>query len=167
MAKEQLSDVLSEFARTMVTDFPIQAILDHPVVRIVEVLPISAAGVTLIAPGSDPRYVAASDDSALRFEVLQSEVGEGPCLAAYETGEAVAVPNLADDDRFPKFSPRALEAGLVPVFTSRCVKATAGSAPSTCTARRRARSTPRPWPQPRRWPTSLPPISPTPRPAQT
>lgn len=117
MAKAQLSDVLSEFARTMVTDFPIQAILDHLVVRIVEVLPISAAGVTLIAPGSDPRYVAASDDSALKFEELQSEVGEGPCLAAYETGEAVAVPNLADDDRFPKFSPRALEAGLIAVFT--------------------------------------------------
>lgn len=27
--EEQLSEVLSEFARTMVTDFPNQAILDH------------------------------------------------------------------------------------------------------------------------------------------
>jgi diguanylate cyclase (GGDEF)-like protein len=115
--ERQLSDVLSEFARTLVTDFPIQAILDHLVGRIVDVLPISAAGVTLIAPGADPRYVAASDDSALRFEQLQTELGEGPCIAAYESGEAVAVPDLRDDIRFPTFAPRAVEAGLLAVFT--------------------------------------------------
>jgi len=78
----------------MVTDFPIQSILDHLVVRIVDVLPITAAGVTLISPTSEPRYVAASDDSALRFEELQSELAEGPCLASYKTGEAVVVPDL-------------------------------------------------------------------------
>lgn len=115
--ERRLSSVLSEFARTLVTDFPIQAILDHLVIRIVDVLPISAAGVTLISPGADPRYVAASDESALRFEQLQTELGEGPCLAAYESGEAVAVPDLSDEDRFPRFASRALEEGLVAVFT--------------------------------------------------
>src|ERR1700733_606294 len=92
VAKEELSDVLSEFARTMVTNFPIQGILDHLVRRIVDILPISAAGVTLVSPGVEPRYVAASDPSALRYEMLQSELGEGPCLAAFETGESVSVP---------------------------------------------------------------------------
>ncbi|MCW3043275.1 MAG: diguanylate cyclase/phosphodiesterase with sensor, partial [Actinobacteria bacterium] len=116
-SEQKLSEVLSEFARTMVTNFPIQGILDHLVKRIVEVLPISAAGVTLISPGTDPRYVAASDESALRFEKLQTELGEGPCLAAYQTGEAVAVADLRDESRFPKFTPRAVEAGLVAVFT--------------------------------------------------
>ena len=118
MAREQqLSDVLSEFARTLVTDFPIQAILDHLVARIVDILPITAAGVTLIAPGVDPRYVAASDESALRFEELQSELGEGPCVEAYRTGEAVVVADLREEQRFPTFSRRALEAGLAAVFT--------------------------------------------------
>jgi diguanylate cyclase (GGDEF)-like protein len=116
-SEHQLSGVLSEFARTMVTDFPIQGILDHLVLRIVDVLPISAAGVTLISPGTDPRYVAASNASALRFEQLQTELGEGPCLAAYQTGEAVSVPDLREEHRFPKFAPRALAAGLVAVFT--------------------------------------------------
>jgi diguanylate cyclase (GGDEF)-like protein len=116
-SEQQLSGVLSEFARTMVTEFPIQAILDHLVKRIVDVLPITAAGVTLISPVTDPRYVAASDESALRFEELQTELGEGPCLEAYQTGEAVAVPDLRDESRFRKFTPRALEAGLVAVFT--------------------------------------------------
>ena len=40
--QETLFDVMREFARTMVTDFPIQAILDHLVVRIVQVLPIAS-----------------------------------------------------------------------------------------------------------------------------
>ncbi len=115
--EQQLSSVLSEFARTLVTDFPIQGILDHLVLRIVDVLPITAAGVTLITPDTDPRYIAASDEAALRFEELQTELGEGPCLVAYETGESVSVSNLHDDPRFPNFTRRALEEGLVAVFT--------------------------------------------------
>lgn len=116
-SEEQLSDVLSEFARTMVTDFPIQSILDHLVKRIVDVLPITAAGVTLISAGTDPRYVAASDESALRYEELQTEFGEGPCLTVYRTGESVAIADLRDDVRYPTFAPRALAAGLAATFT--------------------------------------------------
>jgi hypothetical protein len=93
--EDQLSAVLGEFARTLITDFPIQGILDHLVKRIVEVLPVTSAGVTLIAPGMAPRYIAASVESALRFEQLQTEIGQGPCLSAYESGEAVAIPDLA------------------------------------------------------------------------
>jgi len=117
MVTEELADVLSEFARTMVTDFPIQRILDHLVERIVDIMPITGAGVTLISETLDPQYVAASNASALRYEKLQTELAEGPCLAAYHTGEAVSVPDLNDDPRFPVFGPRALTAGLTAVFT--------------------------------------------------
>ena len=117
MTKEDLSDVLSEFARTMVTNFPIQGILDHLVRRIVDIMPITAAGVTLIAPDLEPRYVAASDASALLYEKLQTELGEGPCLAAYTTGAAIAIPDLKCEERFPAFTPRALASGLAAVFT--------------------------------------------------
>ncbi len=113
----QLADVLSEFARTMATDFPIQGILDHLVQRIVEILPVTGAGVTLISPTASPHDVAASDDAALRFVRLQAEIGDGPCLHAYESGEAVVVPDLRATDMFKEFSPRALEAGLGAVFT--------------------------------------------------
>ena len=99
--ESDLVGVLSEFARTMATDFAIQGILDHLVRRIVDVLPVTAAGVTLIAPGIQPRYIAASNDSALPFEQLQTELDEGPCLAAYHSGAAVAIPDLRDDDGFP------------------------------------------------------------------
>lgn len=115
--ERRLSAVLSEFARTLGTDFPIQAILDHLVGRIVEVLPITAAGVTLISAGTDPHYIAASDESALLFERLQADLGEGPCLAAYTSGEAVSIPDLGVDGRFPRFAERALRAGLLATFT--------------------------------------------------
>jgi diguanylate cyclase (GGDEF)-like protein len=117
VAEETLADVLSEFARTMVTDFAIQGILDHLVQRIVDIMPITAAGVTLIAPGIGPQYVAASNGSALRYEKLQTELSEGPCVAAYHTGSAVSVPDLGREERFPAFAARALESGLAAVFT--------------------------------------------------
>lgn len=65
MKREQrLATVLSEFTHTLVTDFPIEGILDQLVHRAVQVLPVCAAGVTLIAPSRDPHYIAASDPSA-------------------------------------------------------------------------------------------------------
>ena len=116
-SETQLSEVLSELARTLLVDFPIQTILDRLVTRIVDVLPISSAGITLISPGLNPRYVAASNEAALRFEQLQTALGEGPCVLAYGTGQPVLVDNLVTDERFPKFSPLALDAGLAAVFT--------------------------------------------------
>ncbi len=115
--EDKLSSVLSEFARTLITDFPIQRILDHLVERIVEVLPITSAGVTLISAGLAPHYVAASNDSALRFERLQADLSDGPCLWAYESGEAICVADLTSDHRFPQFAPGAVAAGLGAVFT--------------------------------------------------
>ena len=70
MASDKLlSEVLREFARTMVTDTPIQKILDLLVDRIVEVLPITGARVTLGAPDAEPCYVAASDGCARALEM--------------------------------------------------------------------------------------------------
>jgi len=116
--ERQLSGVLSEFARTLVTDFPIQGILDHLVGRIVDVLPVTAAGVTLISPGIDPHYIAASNDAAMQFEKMQTSTGQGPCVAAYQSGEAVSLPDLVSGDgRFPDFCALAADAGLAAVFT--------------------------------------------------
>lgn len=117
MAPEQLTDVLDEFARTIVTDFPIQRILDHLVTRIVDIVPVTAAGVTVISPDVEQRYVAASDQSAMRYEKLQSELNEGPCLAAYHSGKTITVPDLTTDNRYRWFTPQAIAAGLAAVFT--------------------------------------------------
>lgn len=109
--------VLSEFARTLVTDFPIEGILDHLVKRIVDLLVIDAAGVSLISPTTNPYLVAGSDESAVRYERLQTTLGEGPCLAAYRTDTPISIPDLRIDGRFTRFAELALAEGLVAVFT--------------------------------------------------
>jgi diguanylate cyclase (GGDEF)-like protein len=116
-AERQLSEVLSEFARTMLTDFPIQGILDRLVRRIVDILPITGAGVTLISDSHGPHYVAASDPAALNFERLQTALNEGPCVLAYQTGEAVPIADLRSEALYPVFGPQALESGLRAIFT--------------------------------------------------
>jgi signal transduction histidine kinase len=117
LTEDRLSAVLSEFARTLVTDFPIEGILDHLVVRIVDILPIEGAGVSLISPTIHPQFIAASDQSAMKYERLQSTLGEGPCIAAYESDTPISIPDLAAEDRFPRFSEQALAEGLEAVFT--------------------------------------------------
>lgn len=115
--EQQLSELMHDFARTMVTDFPIQAILDRLVDRIVHILPITGAGVTLISPANVPLYIAASDAAALKYEQLQTLSAEGPCLLSCQTNVAVAAPDLGRDGRFPTFRPQAWAAGLRAVFT--------------------------------------------------
>ena len=114
---EPLSAVLRNFTSSLRGDFPIQGVLDNLVERVTEVLPVAGAGATLISPGLAAQYIAASSESTMRLEQLQTQLGEGPCLLAYESGNQVAAPDLVDDDRFPLFAPTAVAAGLDAVFT--------------------------------------------------
>ena len=117
MARErELTRVLVEFAHTLGTDFSIAQTLDHLVLRIVDALPVSGAGVTLMDAEGDLHFVAASNDSALEIEMLQNELQEGPCHSAYDSGEAVAVPDVSRDEQFPGFSGRASRRGIAAVF---------------------------------------------------
>jgi diguanylate cyclase (GGDEF)-like protein len=114
---ELLADVLAEFAHNLGEGFDIQEILDHLVGRIVDVLPVTGAGVMLMGPADELHFVAASDDEILTIQTLQNELDEGPCLEAYRSGDPVSIPDLSRDEQFPRFSPRAREAGLAAVFT--------------------------------------------------
>ena len=49
-----LPAVLGEFARTMLGDYPIQGILDRMVSRTLDVLAVTAVGVTAVAPTATP-----------------------------------------------------------------------------------------------------------------
>jgi diguanylate cyclase (GGDEF)-like protein len=115
---DELASVLSEFARTLLTDFSIQEILDHLVMRIVEALPVTAVGVSLISPGGPPRYVAASSDQGLDYVRLQASLRQGPCVEAFETGTLVRSPDLSQETRFPDFVATAMDLGLRAVFSA-------------------------------------------------
>ncbi len=112
-----LSQLLADFARTMATDFPIEAILDTLMERIVGILPVTAAGVALMSSGGGARCIASSGADARRYEELQRKMGEGPSFQAFRSGRAVAVPDLAADRLFPDFAVRAEQVGLAAIFS--------------------------------------------------
>ncbi|MET3807964.1 diguanylate cyclase (GGDEF)-like protein [Nakamurella sp. UYEF19] len=112
----KLAVVLAGFAATMLTDFPIQSILDQLVHRIVDVLPVSGAGMTLISDGAAPAYLAGSDAVAHQFEQLQADLNEGPCVLAYQQGAAVHIPDVRTEPRFPRFVRAAAGLGMESVY---------------------------------------------------
>ncbi len=115
--ERRLSEVMVEFAHTLVRDYSVQQILDRLVNRAHDVVPVTGAGVLLMSSEGELHFVAASDDILLRIEGVQLELGEGPCLECWRTGKQVLVPDLGADRQFPRFSPRARQAGLGAVFS--------------------------------------------------
>jgi diguanylate cyclase (GGDEF)-like protein len=114
--EDKLSALLGDFARTLLTDFPIQGILDHLVERIVDALPVTSVGVTLMSPGLGAHCVAGSTAPTLAFERLKTELELSPSLVAYEAGEVVEIADIATDLRFPEFSEAAVSAGIAAAF---------------------------------------------------
>ncbi len=112
-----LLDVLTAFSRTLLRDFHVADILGDLVGRMSEILPIDGAGVMMEDEAGVLRFTAASDATVRYIESLQIELGEGPCMAAYLTGEQVLLDDLSTGDLFPAFSPRALASGLHAVYS--------------------------------------------------
>jgi len=117
MNERELLDILVRFATTLTAEFSIQDVLDHLINQVVDLLPVTGAGVLLMDGAADHHIISASDDKLQRIEGLQVELGEGPCLVAYESGRYVAVPNLVADTTMPRFSEAAAAAGLGAVFS--------------------------------------------------
>jgi diguanylate cyclase (GGDEF)-like protein len=113
----RLSSILVEFAQTLTTDYSVQTILDHLTSQMLEGLPVSGCGVMLTDEHDEMHFISVTDETLHQIEPLQIELGEGPCLEAYHTGQQVLVPDLANDPRFPQFGPRAAEKGLAAVFS--------------------------------------------------
>jgi GAF domain-containing protein len=56
--------------------------------------------------------LAATDELAVAADVLQYELGEGPCLSAVWEDDLYSVQDIAADDRWPQWGPRAAGLGL-------------------------------------------------------
>jgi hypothetical protein len=69
--------------------------------------------------GDVPRgSLSSTDDVSQLIEELQFTLGEGPCVDAYRQDRVVAEPDLAEPvaERWPAFTPPALQAGVRAVF---------------------------------------------------
>lgn len=84
----------------------------------VEDLELTGAGMSLVDSRGRRAVFAASDARALRLERLQVELGEGPSVDATRTNQPSLHPRLDEStlERWPVFTPVALEAGIQAVF---------------------------------------------------
>jgi GAF domain-containing protein len=62
--------------------------------------------------------VAASDETIAQMDRDQYATGEGPCLSAAAEGKWFHAESLADESRWPKFVPRAIQDGIASVLST-------------------------------------------------
>jgi GAF domain-containing protein len=107
----QLAVVLAEFAQTMAEQPDADLLLVRLADYCTELLPVDGVGVLLRAEHG-LAVVTANSEPGRIVEELEAALAEGPCSLALDTGEQVPIPDLAAETRFPRFTPRALEAGV-------------------------------------------------------
>ena len=79
----------------------------------VEVLPgVDAASLTVRHADGRLETVAPTDDVLLGIDAAQYQLREGPCYEAAVDTVHVTAPDLANDDRFPRYAPVVLRAGI-------------------------------------------------------
>lgn len=108
-----LPAILVEYAGAMSKQSEPRDILERLGSYCNELLPVDGVG-ALLRDGADGMIVATSDTEPGRIvEELETALNEGPCAESMATGEQILVPDLAAAvDRYPRFVPRALEAGV-------------------------------------------------------
>jgi len=96
--------------------------LDEALRRIVlathRLFAVDGAGLMLLDPEQLLRNIAVSDQRVDHLEDLQIQHGEGPCVDAFEDKTLVDAADLANEDRWPSFSPAAAGRGLRAVLAS-------------------------------------------------
>ena len=86
---------ISEFSRTLLSPYDATVALNDLALKVAEVLSLAGSGVTLATDGR-LRFVTAVPEHLVPLEQYQEEHQRGPCVAAYESGEIVAVEDLRD-----------------------------------------------------------------------
>jgi len=108
-----LARTLVELADSLVDDFDVVDLLTLLADRCVEVVDAAAAGLMLASPDGDLRVLASSSDAMRVLEVFEAQADEGPCIDCYRSGQPVVNLKLDEkDSRWPRFSPKAVEAGF-------------------------------------------------------
>ncbi len=102
-----------ELTDTMVEHYDVVEFLDFLAGACVELLGMTDAGIMLADPPGKLNFVAASSERMRLIELLELQVDEGPCVDAYQSGQAVTnVDITTSDDRWPNFSPLGRENGV-------------------------------------------------------
>lgn len=108
---EQIADALVEFIRELTRHQTVEAVLRGLGDYCARMLPADGVGVLLLEDQA-LRVATTNSEVGDAVETLEAELQEGPCVECVRTGHPIFVTDLATAaDRYPRFVPRALEAG--------------------------------------------------------
>ncbi|WP_432936923.1 GAF and ANTAR domain-containing protein [Kribbella sp. CA-253562] len=111
---DELAHVLSELARELHhVDDPDDVLRDAVGAAMDLVSGAQAGSATVLVGGRHVAHKAESGALPARVDALMSEVGEGPCLDALYQRRIVRVDDMRQEDRWPRFAPRAAELGAL------------------------------------------------------
>jgi len=109
---ERLAGVFVDLADTLVDEFDIIEFLHKVTSQTADLIAARAAGLLLADNQGRLQLMAASDERAEMLELFQVQAAEGPCQDCYREGVPVVNVDLTEaGERWPKFAPRAVEAG--------------------------------------------------------
>lgn len=107
-----LGTVLAEFAKHMADPPDAESVLERLATYCTELLPVYGVGVLIRRDDGGLEVGTASTELGWTVETLEAHLGEGPCTKSQATGEQVGVVDLMTAlDEYPRFVPKALEAG--------------------------------------------------------
>jgi len=108
MRFDELADRMAELARDLRSQTSAELTMNHIVEAAVDLVgPCEHAGITIAHRDGQIDSAAVSSKVPVRSDELQQEFAEGPCVDAAWDQRLVRVPDLAHDERWPRWAPRA------------------------------------------------------------
>lgn len=109
---DPLAVQLSQLARDLEQQDTPQQTLDNIVRAAVALIPGAEQGsISVVRRRQEVHSEAASGELPRLVDSLQHELGQGPCLDAVFEQQTVHVPDMHTEQRWPRFSSRAFDAG--------------------------------------------------------
>lgn len=115
---DELARQLSAFARRAQSQDDPGLMLDEVVRAAVALIPGAEEGsISVVTGRRDVTSQHPSGELPAQVDALQTETGQGPCLDAAYEHETVRVPDMATEDRWPKFAARASALGAASMLS--------------------------------------------------
>jgi GAF domain-containing protein len=109
----QINDAFVRVAGTLVESYDVVDLLSTLLDTCTHLLDVQAGGILLASPSGELELVASTSEEAEIVEIMTVAAGAGPCIAAYNSGSVVGVPDIdADAHEWPRFRKTALEQGF-------------------------------------------------------
>lgn len=102
--KDALAASLRRLADPSTTDSDVIATLTEVTSACVGLFGVTGSGIMLADEQNITRYVAASDGPGSVLEILESEVGDGPCMRAFVNNTVCSVTDVTTDPRWPQLA---------------------------------------------------------------